>query len=161
MSTRTPIVRQISWVAAIPAFVVAAAAIVTGVIVDPRAGVVWGAGAFLAYSLGSRRLIARSHRRGIALVKQGQFGEAIGQFQQSLAFFDRHPWGDRFRCVTLMSASATSYREMALVNIAFCYSQIGDGKRAREFYEACLACFPGSGMATAAIRLMDAGRSAG
>ena len=43
------------------------------------------------------------------------------------------------------------YREMALVNIAFCCAQVGDGKLRRDFYDACLARFPGNGLAAAAI----------
>ena len=160
MRSRTPIVRQISWFAAIPQLLALALVIVVGVILDPREGMIWGAAAFLAYTLGSRYLIAGHHRRGIALVKRQQFGEAISSFQRSLDFFDHRPWIDRFRCIVLMSPSATCYREMALVNIAFCYSQIGDGNRAREYYEACLARYPNSGMALAALRLMDAARQA-
>ncbi len=160
MSTRTPILRQISWLATIPQFAIMATAIALGSLLDPHGGVIWGACAYLFYSIGSRRLIARHQRRGIALIKQQRYAEAISEFQQSLAFFGRHPWIDRFRCVILMSSSAMSYCEMALVNIAWCYGQLGDGKRAREYYVTCLDRFPNSTLAVTAIRLMDAARNA-
>jgi hypothetical protein len=44
---------------------------------------------------------------------------------------------------------------MALANLAFCYSQIGQGAEARHHYELCLERFPNSGLATSALRLMD------
>jgi tetratricopeptide (TPR) repeat protein len=127
---------------------------------DPNNGVVWGAFAYLLFAIGSRRLIARHQRRGMTLVKQERYADAISEFQASLAFFDRYPWIDRFRCVTMMSASAMSYREMALLNIAFCQSQQGNGRRARESYEACLARFPDSVLAHSALRLMEAAKNA-
>jgi tetratricopeptide (TPR) repeat protein len=158
MSTRTPILRQTSWVAAIPQLVALGLAIIVGMLLRPHDGFMWGAAAYLAYSLGSRYWVPRDHRDGIALIKRQRFDEAIPRFQQSLEFFDRFPWIDRFRSIVLMSPSAVSYREMALANIAFCYTQIGDGKQARCYYEQCLARFPDSGLATAALRMMDAAK---
>ncbi|WP_144803871.1 tetratricopeptide repeat protein [Maribacter sp. MAR_2009_72] len=48
-----------------------------------------------------------------------------------------------------------SYREMALANIGYCYSQIGDGKKAKEYYERTLKEFPGSGLAKSALNMMN------
>ncbi len=128
---------------------------VAGYLFAGRDGVQWGAVAYLAYSIGSRQFIARAHRVGIGLIKQQRFDEAIPKFQESLEFFDRHTWIDRFRSITLMSPSAPSYREMALANIAFCYGQLGDGEQSRLYYQRCLDRFPGSGLATAALRMLD------
>ena len=75
--------------------------------------------------------------------------------QESYDFFTRCRWLDRYRAVTLMSLSAISYREMALINIAFAYSQIGDGGKAKEHYERALDDFPNSGMASAALKLIN------
>ena len=44
---------------------------------------------------------------------------------------------------------------MALLNIAFCYSQIDQGKKAKEYYQRVLNEFPESGMATAALKMID------
>jgi tetratricopeptide (TPR) repeat protein len=133
------------------------AAILIALRLSPANGTLWGAGAFLLYSFGSRGLIARDHRAGIALVKRQQFESAIPHFQRSLEFLDRHPWIDRFRSIVLMSASAISYREMALANTAFCYSQVGNGEEARRYYKRCLERVRNSGLASAALRLMDSG----
>ena len=48
-----------------------------------------------------------------------------------------------------------SYKEMALNNIGFCYSQIGQGKVSKEYYERTLKEFPDSGIAKVALRLLN------
>jgi tetratricopeptide (TPR) repeat protein len=141
----------------VPQLIALVVAIVVATQFSPDHGVVFGAVGFLAYSILSRRVFTRHHREGVSLVKRQEFLQAVPRFQQSLEYLDRHSWIDRFRSVVLMSASAISYREMALANIGFCYSQVGDGRRARESYEFCLERYPDSTMATAALRLMDAG----
>jgi len=158
MSTRTITVRQISWTVVIWPLVALAAIAVATAIAGLPGGIFWGLGLYLAHARGSRRLIAGKHRRGVKLLKQGRYREAIVQLQESLAFFDRHPWIDRLRCIVVMNPSAASYREMDLLNLAFCYSQIGDRKRARECYETCLARFPRTCLANPAIRAFYAGR---
>ena len=55
----------------------------------------------------------------------------------------------------MMSASAVSFREMALLNIAFAHSQIGKGEKAKEYYQRTLSEFPSSSMANAALRMID------
>ena len=155
MSSGTPIVRQISWPAVLPQVVALGVAIAIAYVLRAPDALLWGAMAYLAYSIGSRQLIARAHRAGVRLVKQQRFADAIPTFQESFDFFERHPWVDRFRSLILMSASAASYREMALANIAFCYGQLGNGEQCRTYYQKCLERFPGSGLATAALRMLD------
>jgi tetratricopeptide (TPR) repeat protein len=154
-------IRQISWIAAIPQFIVLALAVGMGMLLSPANltfGMTCGAATYLLYSFGSRLLIPRYHRTGIALSRQQRFADAIPHFERSLEFFDRHDWVDRYRSIVLMSPSAMSYREMALANIAFCYSQIGDGEQARLYYEKCLERFPDSSLALTALRMIDAVR---
>jgi hypothetical protein len=120
MSSGIPIVRQVSWPAALPQLAALAAAVTIGYLLVGRDGIFPGAFAYLAYSIGSRLLIPRDHRAGIKLGRKQQFEQAIPKFQASFDFFNRHAWIDRFRSIVLMSPSAASYREMALANIAFC-----------------------------------------
>lgn len=158
MSSGTPMVQQVSWPAVLPQLIAIGVAIGIAYFLGVRDAVLWGAVAYLAYSFGSRELIARAHRAGIRLVKQQRFAEAIPKFQESFDFFERNPWVDSFRSLTLMSPSAMSYREMALANIAFCYGQLGDGQQSRAYYQKCLELFPSSGLATAALRMLDSVR---
>jgi len=155
MTRQTPRVRQISWAATLPQL----ALLVVGFLVARHfygtLGVVGAAGLLLAYSYGTRYCIAHHHRQGIELARQREFAAAIPLFEQSLEFFDRHSWLDRWRWITLMSSAAASYREMDLVNIGYCYGQLGDSAKAREYYEQALARFPESGLASSALRKLD------
>ena len=49
---------------------------------------------------------------------------------------------------------------MALNNIAFCYGQLGDGEKAKEYYERTLNEFPDSGIARAGLRLLNSANKA-
>ncbi len=115
----------------------------------------WGIIAYLILSIGLRSLITRHHRRGMSLIKRGQYAEAIPLFQQSNGFFLQYNWLDRWRYMLLLSSSRTSYREMALVNMAFCYTQIGEGKQAKALYEQALTEFPQSAIAQTALKMIE------
>jgi tetratricopeptide (TPR) repeat protein len=145
-----------SWPATIPQLLALAAAVTIGWLTTQSSnGVFFGAAAYLIYSIGSRKLIPRAHRRGIRLSQAQQFEAAIVAHKESYDFFTRHARLDRFRSITMMSPSAMSYREMALINIAFAYSQIGQGEKAKEYYQRAQEEFPDSGMATAALRMIE------
>ena len=55
----------------------------------------------------------------------------------------------------LLSSSRISYREMALINRAFCYTQIKEGEKAKELYKKALEEFPDSGMAKAGVNMLE------
>jgi tetratricopeptide (TPR) repeat protein len=157
--SRVPVVRQISWPAVLLQLAAVGGAIAVGVyVVRTSDGMILGAAVYLTYSIGSRMLIARDHRRGMRLVHNQEYAAAIQAFEDSYSFFARNTWIDRFRAVVMMSASGISYREMALCNIAFCHSQLGDGEKAGSYYRQALDEFPNSGLATAALRMIESAR---
>jgi tetratricopeptide (TPR) repeat protein len=121
--------------------------------------IVVGAAAYLVISFGLRRFIPRDHRIGIALFRRGSFADALEHFQRSYEFFTRRRWLDDWRFITLFSSSRVSYREMALLNVAYCYGQIGDGARSKEYYERVTQEFPGSRVAEAALRMFEAAKT--
>lgn len=154
---RLPLVREVAWAAVGPQIVILAALIgLAHVLAGPRHGVAVGAGLFLLWSLGSRRLLAGDHRRGIALTRAGKHREAIAAYERSLAFFEQRPWLDRYRAILMLSASRMAYREMALANIAYCWGQLGEGARMKAAYERVAAEYPGNPIATAALRQIAA-----
>lgn len=114
-----------------------------------------GSALYLSYSITSRTLITRLHKRGIKLSKDGDYETAIAQYKRSYDFLVRHPWIDRYRSIVFLNASAISYREMALVNIAFCYSQLGDSDSCRAYYEKALREFPDSSIAKMSLRAIS------
>ncbi len=104
----------------------------------------YGVAIYFAYSIASRQLLAGSFQRGMRLLKKGRYEDAIPAFEKSYGFFEEHPWLDRLRCITMMSPCVSSYREMALVNIAMCYGQMGDVESSRSYFQKALDEFPGS-----------------
>ena len=44
---------------------------------------------------------------------------------------------------------------MALLNIAFCHAQLGNGELAKEYYQKTLHEFPDSGMAKASLNMIE------
>ena len=159
MSSKTPFVRQVSWPMVIPQIMAMVASVsIVHAVLRPEAflhSLMLGCGIYLAYSIGSRQIIASAHRAGIRLSRQGRFQEAISQYERSYQFFAKHKWIDRFRSLVLMSPSGISYREMALVNIAFCHGQLGNAELAKEYYQKTLQEFPDSGMAKASLNMIN------
>ncbi|UIR57320.1 tetratricopeptide repeat protein [Sphingobacterium sp. SRCM116780] len=92
-----------------------------------------------------------SHKKGMSLIKKGEFRKAIEKFENSVTFFTKNAWVDKFRYITILSSSKMCYREMALCNIAFCYTQTNEPTKARYYYEMVLREYPNNGLAIAAL----------
>ena len=114
---------------------------------------------YLCLFIGLRKMIPRNHRRGVAFLRVKEFEKAAQEFEASYRFFERHPWLDRFRYLTLLSASRISYREMALLNSAYCYGLIGDGRKMKEYYEKALQRFPDSDIAKLSLQMIESARN--
>lgn len=154
MASSIPFVRQVAWLSVVPQLALLGGFILLFDALSLENPALFGALAYLALSFSLRNFLAADHRKGIQLVRQLKFEEAIPLFEKSVAFFSRHDWVDRFRFLTLLSSSKISYQEMGLCNIAFCYSQTGNGEKAREYYERTLQQFPESGLATAGLNMI-------
>ena len=89
------------------------------------------------------------------LFKRERFDEAATQFKKSHEFFSRHVWVDRWRSISMLSSSSISYREMALLNMAFCLAQTGERDQAAILYKRVLDEFPGSKVAQTALRMLE------
>jgi hypothetical protein len=123
-------------------------------------GVFVGASMYLAYSFGSRAILARHHKSGVRRLMKRQWAEAYLCFVRSQAFFEHFPWLDRYRQLFLMSPSGASYHEMALINQAACLVHLNRGSEARQLYEQVLELYPDSPIAEAALKAAEIGGSA-
>ncbi|PQO33109.1 tetratricopeptide repeat protein [Blastopirellula marina] len=152
-----PTVRPISWLAVLPQLLiyVSVYSLVVFITDSIDRGITIGLPIVLVYSLGSRYLIPRDHRRGLRLTSQSRFEEAISAYQRSLEFFTKYAWVDRYRAFVLMSPSALSYREMALCNIAYCHLQLGNTNEAAACYRQALEMNPQNSLATAGLRMIE------
>ncbi|WP_149640380.1 MULTISPECIES: tol-pal system YbgF family protein [unclassified Dyadobacter] len=95
-------------------------------------------------------------RQALRDIKAGDFDAAILGFQSSYDILSKYPLIDKYRYLILLSSSKISYREMALNNIAFCYSQIGEEEKAIVLYNRMLAEYPGSTLAKTALDSINA-----
>ena len=160
MATNVPTVRQIAWISLIPQLIFMGAIIYIYNLLNFKDAFLFGTLTYLILALVLRNFVAKDHTQGIKLVKQQQFESAIPLFEKSVEFFTKNTWIDRFRFLTLLSSSKMTYKEMGLCNIAFCYSQTGNGKKAIEYYEKALKEFPENGLATAGLKMLNSYRTA-
>ena len=155
---KTPMIRQASILGSIPNLAVLALFITVAFYFSRENVLILGAASFLALRF-LLRAIPRDHRTGIGLVRRQEFSDAIPHFLRSFEFFDNRKWLDDYRAFFLLSPSAVCYREMALANVGFCYSQTGDGENARKYYNQCIELFPDSMLASTALQMLNAGAS--
>lgn len=77
-------------------------------------------------------IIPRFHRKGISLLYQGNYSESIIYFEKSIEYFERKKWLDTYRHLFLLVYSDYSFREAALMNIAFCKLKLKRNEEAVE-----------------------------
>jgi tetratricopeptide (TPR) repeat protein len=155
MASETPTIRQTAWVSVIPQFLFMGLLLFVFHQISSENAVLYGAVTYLSISYILRNFIPKSHRKGLSLYNENRFLEGIDSFQKSYDFFCQHNYLDKYRYLLLLSSSKMGYKEMALNNIAFGYSQIGDGKKAKEYYERLLVEFPKNGIAKVALKMID------
>lgn len=119
-------------------------------------GIVWAGVVLLAYSLIARQVVFPHHRRGISALRKKDWQRGIDLFEKSFADLEKNRWKDRLRHVLILSPGSMAYREMAMVNLGFAYAQLGDKQSAVSWYQRCLQDYPGNGLATAALNLLNA-----
>ena len=155
MTSNVPIVRQIAWISTIPQLIIIGLITYVFYLLEFEDPFIFGIFSYLILSVALRNLAAKYQRQGMKLVKQQQFALAIPFFEQSVDFFTRNSWIDNYRFLTLLSSSRMTYREMGLCNIAFCNSQIGNGQKAKDYYEMVLIEFPNNGLAKAGLNMFN------
>lgn len=113
----------------------------------PKPGVetvVVACGVYFLWSMIGRMLLGASMRRGLKLMLGGKYREAIAALQDSADFFKRNRWLDELRWIFLLSSAKSGYREMALVNMAYCNMQLHEKTAAFEQLDIAKAEFPES-----------------
>jgi len=155
MSSKVPVIKQVAWISLLPQLIVMGILLFLFYYFEARDFIFNGVVSYILLSLLLRTQIPKSHRKGIRLTRAQRFDEALLYFKKSLDFFSRYAWIDRYRYLVLLSSSSISYTEMAMVNIAFCYSQTGEGEKAKQWYEKTLEVFPDSSIAQTALRMIS------
>ncbi len=110
---------------------------------------------YLLYSVISRHLILTFHRKGTKALHREKHEEALALFTKSKQFFERYSWLDKYRYFTMMSPSSFSYKEIAMMNIAFTYSQQEKFDLTKKAYVELLEEYPNNIVATNAMKLIE------
>ena len=87
----------------------------------------------LAWTL--RGIFQRHHRKGMNLLRRKQFSEAAVSFQNSFHFYEKYPWIDKYRFITMFSSNAIPFQQMALNNLGICCLHLGRDREALEAFE--------------------------
>ncbi|WMJ87662.1 tetratricopeptide repeat protein [Anaerocolumna sp. MB42-C2] len=110
---------------------------------------------YLVISYTGKAILPKNHKKGLNYIKNNQYDDAIVEFHESYVFFSKYKWVDKYRHIVMLSTSQFSYIEMALVNMAYCYGQIGQIEKAKELYQQVLNEFPDNQIAIAALKIFD------
>lgn len=163
MSSNVPAVRQFSWTA-IPGQLttIAVFSIVAHFLglneymgfSGAFANIMYGAIGQIILWFIIRNTYAKFHKKGMDLVRQEKYADAIPFFVDSYKMFTKYSWVDKYRHF-FGSSSKMTYKEMDLNNVAFCYGQIGEKEKSIEYYRRTLTEYPDSGLAKAALKLID------
>lgn len=155
MSSKVPVYSQISW----PSFIVQMMIIFIFSLIFEKLSIsepiLIASLLYIIVAFILRKTITKDHRNGMRILKQHQYFESIPYFEKSIVFFEQNAWIDTNRFITLFSYSKISYKEMALCNIAFAYSQIGEGENAIIYYEKVKAINPSNGLAIAGLNMLN------
>lgn len=154
MASKLPIVKQVAWLSIFPQITLVGIVFGACYYISPEYFHILGFLIYIIIIYLLRALIPSKHRKGVKLVKQKKYAEAIPYFQKSFLFFSKNKWLDKFRFITMISSSRISYTEMALLNEAFCLTQLEKKDEAIEKYEKILESYPDSEMAIAALKML-------
>jgi tetratricopeptide (TPR) repeat protein len=158
MTQQMPVVRQLQWMGLIPQFIAITILAIVVRAVLPNLGVpsdiFVAALVYLVFCRGLRALFARDHKNGMRAYYDQRFQDAISHFDASYRFFAAHRWLDTWRSLIFAVASANPYRVIALCNMAYCYSQTGEGQRAIRLYEQALHEEPNCTLAKASLNML-------
>lgn len=155
MSSKIPTIRQIAWISLIPQLIFLGILILIYYLFRIQDYVLCGVVTYLLLSMLLKLVIAKDQRRGMRYLKSGMYEDAIEYFEKSHDFFSKYDWIDKYRFITLLSLSRICFKEMALVNIGYCYVQMSDRTKAESYYRKALAEFPDSEIAKSTLAFLS------
>jgi len=142
MNSKIPIIRNTNYFYYIPQLSILLLIIAVFFFCGSEHYLILGFSFYFLLSIYLKVLIPKWHRKGINYIKKGDLQSAILAFQKSYEFFQRNAWIDQYRSLTLFSTSNFSYSEMALMNIIWCFDQLGDKKNAGKYHSLLKQKFP-------------------
>lgn len=94
----------------------------------------------LAYTL--QHLLLKDNSKGLRLAKIKDYENAISHFKKCADYLTKNEWIDRHRYITVLNRSKLSYREVVLLNWAFCLAKAGRKQEATELLQGIIGQYP-------------------
>jgi len=142
MASKIPVIRNTNYLYYVPQIAILLLFIFILYFSGSEHYLIIGFSLYFLLSIYLKVLIPKWHRKGIFYLKKGSLQAAIIAFQKSYDYFQRYSWVDQYRAFTLFSTSQFSYSEMALMNIIWCFEQLGDTKNAKKYHNLLREKFP-------------------
>lgn len=142
MASRIPVIRNTNYFYFIPQIAILIVIVSILYYSGSEHYLIIGLSLYFLISIYLKVLIPKWHRKGIFYLRKGNLQNAILAFQKSYEFFQRNLWVDQYRAFTLFSTSQFSYSEMALMNIIWCFEQLGDKKNASKYHKLLKNKYP-------------------
>ena len=117
----------------------------------------WAIGLFcyLIINLIFYRVIPNKHIKGLINLAKADYKTALKDFEKSHLFFSKHNFFDRYGFIFLLKMSRYSYREAALLNMAFINYKIGNIEEALKLYEKVLSINSENRIAKKGIKIVE------
>lgn len=117
----------------------------------------WAIGLFcyLIINLIFYRVIPNKHIKGLRNLAKADYKTALNDFEKSHLLFSKHNFFDRYGFIFLLNMSRYSYREAALLNMAFINYKIGNIEEALKLYEKVLSINSKNRIAKKGIKIVE------
>jgi hypothetical protein len=158
MSSKVPFVKkEIAWLSLIPRLLLLGLLCLVFYQFDKRTFFLYALIVHTAITYGMRRFAFPSVvHTSVALIKEAKFEEAIPYIKESIDYYDKHPWIDKYRFLLMISSSKQCIMELLLCNLAYCHLQIGDVGIAKLTYEEVLSRYPENPNARVQLQTINA-----
>ena len=144
MPSKITFVRQeTNWFAFIPKLILLAVLCVCFYPLDKREYVVFAVFVFFVITLAARwAFLTEDLHQSIKHIRNAAFAEAIPFIEKSFDYYTQRAWIDKYRFALQISSSKSTFREICIGNLAYCYVRLGEPLKAKALYEALLREYP-------------------
>ncbi len=157
----TPVVRPISWLRFLALFPICFGIVILFYLLGPFkeafVNIILALAICFAFKLLIKNLLTSHYIKGMRYVKRQMYKEAVQEFEKNLEYWESHLTLNSIYWLISLHPSLFLPVELSLHNLGFCYGQLGEKNKSKEYYSRVLELNPQNGMAIVAMRLIETG----